>query len=106
MLIVVEDGDLHRLPQGLLDIETFRSLDIFQVDAAKRRLQDLAGPYNLIGVMRIQFEIKDIDISESLKQDALAFHHGLARQRSNVAQPKHSRPVADDGDEVPLRRIL
>ena len=39
VLIVVEDGDLHRLLQRLFDVEAFRRLDVFQVDAAESGLQ-------------------------------------------------------------------
>ena len=43
VLIVVKDRNLHRPPQLFLDDKTLRRFDVFQVDAAERRLQQLAG---------------------------------------------------------------
>ncbi|MND99429.1 hypothetical protein D3C80_918140 [compost metagenome] len=39
VLIVVEHRDLHALAQFLLDVETLRRFDVFQVNAAEGRLQ-------------------------------------------------------------------
>src|SRR4051794_36885156 len=100
MLVVMEHRDLHRLLQRLFDVETFRSLDILQVDPAKRRLKDLARTDDFVRVMRIQLEIEHIDIGKSLEEDAFAFHHRLAGQSSNVAQPKNRSSIADYRDQV------
>ena len=35
VLIVVEDGNIHQLPQALLDDEAVRRPDVLEVDAAK-----------------------------------------------------------------------
>ena len=37
VLVVMEDRNVHQLPQALLDDEAFRRLDVFQVDAAEGR---------------------------------------------------------------------
>ncbi len=39
MLIIVEDGNVHRFLQSLFDVEAFRRLDILEVDTAKCRLE-------------------------------------------------------------------
>src|ERR1039457_1292290 len=35
-----------------------------------------------------------------------SFHDGLAGERTDVAQPEHGRAVRDDGDAIPLSRVL
>ena len=39
VLVVVEHRDFHARAQLGLDVEAFRRLDVFQIDAAERRLQ-------------------------------------------------------------------
>ena len=102
VLIVVEDGNLHRLLQRLFDVEAFRRFDVFQVDAAECRLQQLAGLDDFVGFMGIELDVEHIDIGESFEQDSLAFHHRLAGQRADVAQAEHRRAVADHRDQVPF----
>ena len=42
VLVVVEDGDVHQFAQALLDDEAFRRLDVFEIDAAEGRAEELA----------------------------------------------------------------
>ena len=37
VLIVVKDGNVHRLAQALLDVEAFGRLDVLEIDPAERR---------------------------------------------------------------------
>ena len=53
-----------------------------------------------------QLDIEYVDVREPLEQHALAFHHRLARQRPDVAQPEHRRSIGDDRDQVALGRVL
>ena len=41
VLVIVEDGDLHRLFETLFNVEAFGRLDVFQVDSAERRFEQL-----------------------------------------------------------------
>ena len=43
MLVVMEDRDLHARLELLLDLEAFRRLDVFEIDAAEGRLQRRHG---------------------------------------------------------------
>ena len=106
VLIVVEDRNLHGAAQLFLDVETLRRLDVFQVDAAEGGLQHLAGADDLLGVLRGQLDIEDVDIGEALEEHALAFHHGLAGQRADIAQPEHGRAVGDHGHQVAFGGVL
>ena len=86
MLVVVEDRDLHLPLQSLLDLEAFRCGDVLEIDAAERRLQQLHRLNKRLGIARIDFEIEDIDVGESLEEDCFPFHHGLSGRRPDVAQ--------------------
>jgi hypothetical protein len=39
VLVVMKDGDLQRAPEFFLDEETFRRLDVFEIDAAEGGLE-------------------------------------------------------------------
>ena len=43
VLVIVEDRNVHRLLERLFNIKALRALDIFKVDAAERRLEELAA---------------------------------------------------------------
>ena len=104
MLIVMEDGDVHPLPQGLLDDEAFRRGDILQIDAAEARLHQLHGldePFRIFG---LQLDIDRVDIGEPFEQDRLAFHHRLGGQRPQIAQAQNGGAVGDDRDQIALGR--
>ena len=76
------------------------ALDVLEVDAADGGLQRLAEPDDVLGVGRVDFEVEDVDVGERLEEDALAFHHRLAGERPDVAQPEHRGAVRDHGHEV------
>ena len=100
MLVVVEDRDVHRRPQPCLDLETFRGFNVFQVDAAKARLHHPDGLYELLHVLRVQFQVNRVQVGEPLEKKRLPFHDRLARQRPDVAQPQYGRAVGDNGHQV------
>ena len=106
VLVVVEDRDLHPLAQLALDVEAFRRLDVFQVDAAEGRLQRGDDVAQLVRIGFVDFDIEHVDAGEFLEQHALAFHDRLGRQRADIAQAEHGGAVGDDGDQVAARRVF
>jgi hypothetical protein len=97
MLIVVEDGDLHRLPEGLLDDEAVGGPDVLQVDPADGGFEELAEADHILWVLGPDLEIEDIEIGELLEEIPLAFHHRLAGQGADVAETEHRGPVGHVG---------
>ena len=106
VLIVVEDWDFHRLLESLFDVEALRRLDVFEVNAAKRGFEQLAQPYDFVGIVGIYFEVEHVDIGEPLEQNALPFHDGFSGESSDVAEPEDCRAVADHGNQVSPRGVL
>ncbi len=106
VLVVVEDRDVHALAQLLLDVEAFRRLDVFQVDAAHGRLQHGDGVDQLVRIVLRQFQVEHVDPGEFLEQAALAFHDGLGGQRADVTQAQHGGAVADHGHQVAARSVV
>jgi hypothetical protein len=105
VLVVVEDGHLHRLPQRLLDVEAVRGADVLEVDPAHRRLEQLAEAHHVVGILAADLQVEAVEIGELLEQVRLALHHRLAGQRADVAEAEHGRAVRDHGDQVPLGRV-
>src|SRR5208282_3310521 len=106
VLVVVEDRNLHRLLQGLFDVEALRSLDVFEVDTAEGRLQKLAYLDDIVGIVAADLDIKDIYVGETFEEDGLALHDGLAGEGPDVAQPENGGSVGHHGDQVPAARVL
>ena len=106
VLVIVEDGNFHRLLQGFLNVEAFRRLNVFQVDAAEGRLQQLAGFDDLVGILGVELDVKYVDVGEPLEQDAFAFHDRLSGQCSDIAQAEHGGSIRDHGNQVAFGRVL
>jgi hypothetical protein len=106
VLVVVHHGYLQGFPQFLFNVEAFGGLDVFQVDAAKCRLQCFYDLYKFLGVFFSYFDVEHINIGEDLEEYALTFHDGFAGLGSDVAQAEHSRTVTDHSHQVSLGRVL
>ncbi len=106
VLVVVEDRNLHRLPERLLDVETVRGANVLEVDAADRRLEQLAELDHVVGILGPDLEIEHIEIGELLEEICLSLHHRLSRQRADVAQSQNGGAVGDDRNEVALGCVL
>ena len=106
VLVVVEDRDLHLFAQLALDVEALRRLDVFQVDAAEGRFQRGDDVDQLVRVLLVDLDVEDVDAGELLEQHALAFHHRLGSQRTDIAQAQHGSTVGDDGHQVAARRVF
>ena len=106
VLVVVEDGNRHGATQCFLDVEAFRGFDVFQVDSADGRLEQLAEADDVVGILRTYFEVEYIDIREALEEHALAFHDWLAGQSANIPQAQYRRAIRYHGNEIPFRRVV
>ena len=106
VLIIVKHRNLHRLLQSFFDVEAFRGLDVFEVDAAKRRLQQLAGLDDFVSVVSVELDVEHIDVCKAFEQHTLAFHHRLSGEGADVAETEHSGSVADYRYQVALGGVL
>ena len=106
VLVVMEHGNVHTLAQLLLDIETFRRFDVFQVDPAEGRLQRGHHVDEFVRIEFVHLDIEHVDTGEFLEQYPLPFHHRLTGQRADVAQTQHRRAVRDHGDKVATRGVF
>src|SRR5207237_326822 len=83
MLVVMKDGNPQRLPERFFYIEAVWSADVLEVDAADRRLEQLAELDDVIRILRPDLEVEHIQISKLLEEIPLALHDGLARECTN-----------------------
>ena len=59
----------------------------------------------VVRVMRVQFDVEDVDVGEALEKHPFPFHDRLAGQRPDVAQAEHGGAVGNDCDKVSLRGV-
>ena len=86
-----------------LDDETFGRLDVLKIDAAERRLHGGDHVDELVGIVFGELDVEHVDVGEFLEEAGLAFHHGLAGERADVAEAQHRGAVGDDRDEIAAR---
>jgi hypothetical protein len=81
MLIIVKHRNPHRFAEFLFDVETVRSLDVFEVDSVKRGFEQLADFDDLLRIVRVDFYGEDVDIGKSLEQDGFPPSPAFRRAR-------------------------
>ena len=106
VLVIVEHRNIHQLLQPLLDDETFRRLDILQVDAAEGRAEKAHAVDEFVSVLGVDLKVDGIDVSEALEQHRLAFHHRLGGQRAEIAQAENGGAVGNHRDQVAARGVI
>ncbi len=106
VLVVVEHRDVHALAQLALDVKALGRLDVLEVDAAQRGFERGDDFDELVRVALGEFDVEHVDAGKLFEQAAFALHHGLARERADVAQPEHGRAVGDHAHEVAARGVV
>ena len=103
VLVIVKDRNLHPLAAFALDVETFRRLDVLEIDAAECRLERDDDVDQLVRIAFVQLDVEAIEAGEFLEQDGLALHHRLGRERSDGAETEDCGAVGDDTDQIGAR---
>src|SRR6185436_12419083 len=103
VLVVMEYGYFHAAAQLLLDVETFRRLDVFQIYAAESGLEACDDVYQLVRVALVDFNIEYVDSGEFLEQHTFAFHYRFGCQRADRSQAEHCGAIGDHADKVAAR---
>jgi hypothetical protein len=106
VLVVVEDRDVERGDEPLLDLEAARRGDVLEVDAAEGGGDALDRLHDLVHVLGGHADREGVDVAELLEEHGLALHHGHGRLGSDVPKPEHRAAVRHHGDRVALDREL
>ena len=106
VLVVVEDRDVERSLEALLDLEAAGRADVLEVDAAEGGGDGLDGRDDLVRVLGAQAEREGVDAAELLEQHRLPLHDRHRRLGPDVAEPEDGAAVGDDGHRVALDRVL
>ena len=85
MLVVVHHRNVQLGFQTLFDFETFRSLNVFQVDTSKCGGNSFDRLNETVGIFLIHLNVKYVDTGENLKKQTFSLHDRLACQRTDVA---------------------
>ena len=106
VLVIVEDRDIHLFLEPLLDDETLRRLDVFEVDPAKGRPHQPHRLAEFIRVFGIQLDIDGVHIGETLEENRFPLHHRLGPQRPKIAQPQNRRAIGHHRNKVALVGVV
>jgi hypothetical protein len=102
----VEDRDVERLLEPLLDLEAARRGDVLEVDAAERGGDADHGLDDLVGVLCGEADRERVDVGELLEEHGLALHHRHGGLGADVAEPEDRGAVGHDRHGVRLDRVL
>ncbi len=94
VLVIVKYRNLHRLAQFFLDLEAVRGFNVFKVDAAEGRLEQLAELDDFFRIVAVDFNIEDVDVGKALEEDSFAFHNGLSCEGADVAKTENRSSIA------------
>ncbi len=106
MLIVVENRNFHGFLECFFYIKAFRSFNVFQIDAAEGRFQQLACLDNFIRVFRVEFYVKHVDVGKTFKKNPFPFHDRLTRQGSKIAETQYGGTVGYNRNQVALSGVF
>ena len=106
MLVIVHDRYVKSFLQTLLNVETFRCFDVFEVDAAECRGNLLHGFAELLWVFLRHFDVEDVNAAVYLEQQSLALHYGFARHCPYVSEAKYGCSVRNHCHKVALVSVL
>ena len=106
MLVVVHDGYVALLAQSALYFKTFRRFDVFEVYASESRSHGFYRSDECFGVVGVKFNVECVESCVYFKEKGFSFHHGLCRQRADIAQAEHGRAVGDYGYEIGTSRVV
>ena len=93
VLVVVHHGDVELCFQAAFYFKTFRGFDVLEVNAAEGRRDGFHGGDKLLRIFFVHLDVEGIDAGIYLEKQALAFHHGLAAHRADVAEAEHGGAV-------------
>ncbi len=100
MLVIMKYRYLQLAFEFFLDLETTRRADIFEVNRPKPGCNPARGENDFLGVSSVQANGISVDVGKFLEQHRFAFHDRHGSRRSDIAQTKHGRSVADDGHRI------
>ena len=104
--VIVPNRDFGFSPQRIQDAETFWLGNIFQIDPAKRGLQQQYRFDEIVGIFGIQADGEAINSTQKFVKQHLAFHHRDGGLGTNVAQAQNSGSIADNGHAIPLVGVV
>ena len=100
VLVVVHHRNIGGFSDSSFNFKTFWGFDVFKIDAAKRLGNVHDGVDEFLRVFGVNLDVKHVNASEGLQEQAFAFHNRLAGKRTNVAQPKDGRSVGNHRHQV------
>ena len=74
MLVIVKDRDVHPLFQSLFNDEAIGRGNVFQIDAAKSRLEQFHCVNEALRIFGVHFDVYGVDISEAFEKNCLTLH--------------------------------
>jgi hypothetical protein len=102
VLVVMKHRDFHAIAQGFFDLEAFGSLDVFEVYAAKARLERCHNLDEALRVLFVHLDIDGVDTSELLEKNGFASITGLDARAPILPSPNTAVPLEITATRLPF----
>ena len=96
MLVIVEYRDISDFLQSVFNLIAFRRRNILQIDTCIVRLQNFYRADKFVRILGAQAYRHSVNITEGFEQSSLALHNRHSCLRTDIAQTKYARTVADN----------
>ena len=100
MLVVVHHRNIGGFSDSSFNFKTFWGFDVFKIDAAKGLRDVDHGVDEFLRVFGVNLDVKHVNASEGLQEQAFAFHNRLAGQCPDVAETEDGRSVGNHRHQV------
>src|SRR5690606_29633610 len=81
-------------------------LDVFEVDTAEGDRDAANGIDERLRALRLDFDVEYVDTSETLEQNALAFHDRLGSQWAEVTQTEDGGAIGNHRNQVAFAGVF
>ena len=105
MLVIMHNWDVRCFCNSTFDFKAFWGLDVFKVNTSKSLRNIDNGLNKFFRIGNIDFNVKNIDISEGFEQQSLTLHDRFTCKCTNVSKTQNGRSVGNHGYEIPFRCV-
>ena len=105
MLVIMEYRDITALFQLFLDLETSRSRNVLQVDAAKALGDQGNGVDDGIYIFGIHTQRERVHTGKLFEQGTFALHNRHAGRRADIAKSQNRSSIRNNGYQIALAGV-
>ena len=106
MLVVMHDGDVQFFFKSAFYFETFRCLDIFQIDTTECWGNGFDSLNEFFWVFFVNLYVEYINTCIDFEQQTFSFHYRFSGHGADITQTEYGGTVGDDSYQITFGGIF